>query len=142
MNSVRDSGTHQLLTLGSLPETHSDWEIGHDFSVSEMKFDFEFSSKMKRGERVSPAPGSFYQPRLALPGGLVFTEANRSYPWTMYAPKHTPMTLDYIFVANGCVEREIPVIEERVLQGEGGVDGIPNATVASDHIAVVVELRF
>lgn len=136
MNSVRGSGLHSLLTQGILEERHPDWEVGHSFTVEDMHFNFDFSGEDKKVN--SPAPIPCYAPALVLPENITFVEANSCYPYTMWS-KLGPMVLDYIFITRGRVSRVLPLPPESVIRGQH--DGIPNATLASDHLAVIVEVK-
>jgi 2',5'-phosphodiesterase len=135
LNCPRGSGVHQLLTNGTIPGDHPDWVKGASFAVENMKFDMNFSEHAREPKAVPAKDVIRFGVDLRVPESLVFEEATKSYPYTMYSPKFTSEVFDYIFVHRLRVTLPLPTIEESALRG-----GIPNAAIASDHISLVVEV--
>eukprot|EP00744_Colponema_vietnamica_P013323 GILI01018669.1.p1 GENE.GILI01018669.1~~GILI01018669.1.p1 ORF type:complete len:606 (-),score=103.22 GILI01018669.1:48-1865(-) len=168
-NFTRITGAYELLTSGKVAAERDCWDKGFRFwwgchhglgegGEEEIVEEATVVDNAEAGESTSPVPAvntrkpptEVFRFDLSLPNNLSFVDTHRNEPtlkFTNYGMTFKEV-IDHIFIGRPVagstsesleVVRTIPLPDEEELSRDVA---IPNATYASDHVALVADLTF
>ena len=135
LNSMPDGAVYQLLSTGTAPSTHTDWNDCALYNKERLKEGVDLASLMQVVDELE-SEADF---RFALSAPKL-TDACRHWDekvFTNYTPPFKAR-LDYVFHSEGLVcQRTLKNPSDEAM---GAEVAIPSSTFPSDHVAVVADL--
>lgn len=142
-NCTHSTGAYRLFTTGQVEEDHESWEKGNLFFWGcDKKLGFG-NEGVTLPTNVPPPPFGveFYRNRLVMPFRMTdsYSFCSSVVPWTTYSVTFKEV-VDYVFFSHNAADvvQAVPIPEEEELSQN---IALPNERYASDHVALVVDLK-